>query len=47
MELATPSQIKSHLDSHVIGQNNAKRIQAVGVHNHYKRLKQNRNLDLK
>lgn len=31
MESARPSQIKSYLDSYVIGQDNAKRILAVGV----------------
>lgn len=34
----TPSEIKSFLDDYVIGQNEAKRILAVAVHNHYKRL---------
>lgn len=33
-----PRVIKSHLDGHVIGQNHAKRILAVAVANHYKRL---------
>lgn len=46
MEMATPSQIKSHLDSYVIGQDEAKRTLAVAVYNHYKRLKQNQKSDV-
>ena len=42
MQLATPSQIKAHLDQYVIGQDEAKRTLAVAVYNHYKRLKQNK-----
>ncbi len=34
----TPVQIKKHLDSYVIGQDEAKKILAVAVYNHYKRL---------
>lgn len=37
-ELPTPRQIKEYLDSYIIGQDRAKRILAVGVLNHYKRL---------
>lgn len=33
-----PSYIKKHLDEYVIGQEKAKRVLAVSVHNHYKRL---------
>lgn len=40
MQLATPSQIKAHLDQYVIGQEDAKRTLAVAVYNHYKRLRQ-------
>lgn len=47
MQLATPSQIKAHLDQYVIGQDEAKRTLAVAVYNHYKRLKQNKNLMLR
>ena len=36
--LPTPSQIKSFLDEYVIGQGRAKRILAVAVYNHYKRI---------
>jgi ATP-dependent Clp protease ATP-binding subunit ClpX len=34
----TPSEINSVLDDYVIGQTHAKRVLAVAVHNHYKRL---------
>ncbi len=46
MRLATPSQIKAHLDQYVIGQDEAKRTLAVAVYNHYKRLKQNHKSDV-
>ena len=46
MKLATPSQIKAHLDQYVIGQDEAKRTLAVAVYNHYKRLKQNKKSDV-
>ena len=38
-ELPTPSEIKANLDNYVIGQEPAKRILAVAVYNHYKRLR--------
>ena len=34
----TPGEIKAVLDDYVIGQNRAKRIMSVAVHNHYKRM---------
>jgi ATP-dependent Clp protease ATP-binding subunit ClpX len=34
----TPTEIKSVLDDYVIGQEHAKRVLSVAVHNHYKRL---------
>ncbi len=33
-----PMEIKQHLDDYVVGQHRAKRILAVAVHNHYKRI---------
>jgi ATP-dependent Clp protease ATP-binding subunit ClpX len=33
-----PHEIKTHLDSYVIGQDRAKKIISVAVHNHYKRI---------
>ncbi|GAB5403551.1 MAG: ATP-dependent Clp protease ATP-binding subunit ClpX [Aureliella sp.] len=37
-EIPTPREIVEHLDQYVIGQNSAKRVLSVAVHNHYKRL---------
>ena len=36
--LPTPTELKAELDKHVIGQEHAKRVLSVAVHNHYKRL---------
>ena len=36
--MPTPSEIKSVLDDYVIGQEHAKQVLSVAVHNHYKRL---------
>jgi ATP-dependent Clp protease ATP-binding subunit ClpX len=36
--LQKPSAIKAFLDQHVIGQDHAKKVLSVAVHNHYKRL---------
>jgi ATP-dependent Clp protease ATP-binding subunit ClpX len=38
-DLPTPQEIKEILDQYVIGQDRAKRILAVAVYNHYKRLR--------
>ncbi len=38
-DLPTPAAIKANLDNYVIGQEAAKRILAVAVYNHYKRLR--------
>ena len=38
-DLPTPAEIKATLDAYVIGQDPAKRILAVAVYNHYKRLR--------
>ncbi|MCM1160634.1 MAG: ATP-dependent Clp protease ATP-binding subunit ClpX [Roseburia sp.] len=46
IKLATPSQIKAHLDQYVIGQDEAKRTLAVAVYNHYKRLRQKEKSDV-
>ncbi|WP_447978883.1 ATP-dependent Clp protease ATP-binding subunit ClpX [Candidatus Nitrospira bockiana] len=37
-KLRKPSEIKHHLDQYVIGQDRAKKILSVAVHNHYKRI---------
>src|SRR5574343_340375 len=38
-ELPKPKEIKEELDAYVIGQERAKKILAVAVYNHYKRLR--------
>jgi ATP-dependent Clp protease ATP-binding subunit ClpX len=38
-DLPTPAEIKSFLDQYVIGQTASKRVLAVAVYNHYKRLR--------
>jgi len=40
MNLLKPIDIKTHLDQYVIGQDDAKKVLAVAVYNHYKRLLQ-------
>jgi ATP-dependent Clp protease ATP-binding subunit ClpX len=37
-KIPTPAEVVRHLDEYVIGQDRAKRVLAVAVHNHYKRL---------
>lgn len=37
-EVPNPLEIKEHLDQHVIGQDHAKKILSVAVHNHYMRI---------
>src|SRR5512135_3045851 len=37
-DIPTPREIKEQLDQYVIGQDRAKKVLAVAVHNHYKRL---------
>ena len=47
--LPTPSKIKEFLDQYVIGQDRAKKVLAVSVYNHYKRLnskKKNNDVDI-
>ena len=36
--LPRPSEIKGYLDQHVVGQDRAKKIMAVAIHNHFKRI---------
>ncbi|WP_207422216.1 ATP-dependent Clp protease ATP-binding subunit ClpX [Desertivirga brevis] len=40
LTLMKPTEIKSHLDQYVIGQDEAKKVLSVAVYNHYKRLNQ-------
>ncbi|MCX7944219.1 MAG: ATP-dependent Clp protease ATP-binding subunit ClpX [Deltaproteobacteria bacterium] len=40
MDIPTPAEIKSILDEYVIGQERAKKILSVAVHNHYRRITQ-------
>lgn len=46
VKLATPRQIKEHLDQFVIGQDDAKVTLSVAVYNHYKRIHQRKKSDV-
>lgn len=43
--LPTPHEIRDHLDDYVIGQEQAKKVLAVAVYNHYKRLRNSDNAE--
>ena len=45
LTIPKPSEIKTILDEYVIGQEHAKKILAVAVHNHYKRIEAHMDLD--
>lgn len=42
--IPTPRELKEYMDEYVIGQDDAKRVLAVAVHNHYKRVKYQRQI---
>lgn len=42
--IPTPRELKEYMDEYVIGQEDAKRVLAVAVHNHYKRVKYQRQI---
>lgn len=44
-KLLKPMEIKDKLDEYVIGQDHAKRVLSVAVHNHYKRIGAQRHID--
>ncbi|MBI4532662.1 MAG: ATP-dependent protease ATP-binding subunit ClpX, partial [Candidatus Melainabacteria bacterium] len=44
VDVPKPQEIKTFLDQHIIGQNVAKKILAVAVYNHYKRISHNSEL---
>ncbi len=46
INLLKPREIKEYLDQYVIGQDDAKRVLAVSVYNHYKRVLSERDLDV-
>ncbi len=41
MAVPTPKDIKASLDEYIIGQDHAKKVLSVAVHNHYKRIQNN------
>ena len=46
INLQKPVEIKSFLDQHVVGQEEAKKVLAVSVYNHYKRVLSDKDLDV-
>ena len=44
-KLIKPQAIKQNLDDYIVGQEHAKKVLAVGVYNHYKRLKIERDME--
>ena len=44
-KILTPHEIKHHLDQYVVGQDETKKILAVAVYNHYKRIYQKKSED--
>src|ERR1041385_9578931 len=45
LRIPRPSEIKQILDEYVIGQERAKKILSVAVHNHYKRIESKASMD--
>ncbi len=45
LRIPKPSEIKQKLDEYVIGQERAKKVMAVAVHNHYKRIESRVDMD--
>ena len=46
INLLKPAEIKAFLDQHVVGQDEAKKVLAVAVYNHYKRVLADKDLDV-
>lgn len=46
INLLKPAEIKAFLDQHVVGQEDAKKVLAVAVYNHYKRVLADKDLDV-
>ncbi|RMH05526.1 MAG: ATP-dependent Clp protease ATP-binding subunit ClpX [Nitrospirae bacterium] len=45
-KLPKPADIKRHLDQYIVGQERAKKVLSVAVHNHYKRIAANESSDV-